>query len=1221
MAKIVLTLLDGKVLTRDTKVIGSESGCCCCFCSETCERCILVDVEFGSFPPFIGPPIYQMLDKTAYAPDPPYCAEIRIVVSHTTAEWYNGTDQYGNLFSSYFLGTVGNYAEEVEENGNKKYKTYQKHPTTNNVTPQSNWANNSYTTLPDNNLYVAYVAPSGDYETTRKQLYLFCLKGNGTDGPFAKIGTTFKLDGVITGTGPITPKKIFNIDIDLHECGWVLVVQKSTCGTTVDADSSCSMNFARIPSDDTGCPTLGDYRTVSTFLSPTEIAAKDPPIECPDDHEDKLKDNIVCENDTQKDPGVYEIADCDSRQAAVSELYNNNNGTKFWPRTEGVGTNQGKWGGATEYGIKVRKTLRKTENKSGTVGTTLCCVPDAPESYYYFVETGLWATLANWRVNSGDEGILLGGLDPDIPTYMRSTWISGGQIPLSLPSKLDRVVIQKTVTAIPADTKVLSMDVINPTPNTKVSINGIITTTEFSLFNENTELLVGQLLGTGQIIFRNNSEVSTNGVIGHATKTNDFTLIKFKNSSINKGKIYYRFCTITGQTNVAESIKRFVNFYDTSINDDGAFVYYTPAMFFDASTNKGTICKDFGKNAGILMNTLVAGEGYPRSFFLGESKNAATGKVVGTATFSEKSLNLGEIDNSIDPYVDKSTNSVKFYGVWNTALARTNVAFSTTRNGPTGNILGYSEFYDDSVNFGDVGEDLTLYNNSSCGYEALNDGDAINIGGSLIMKDHSTLGIVITSLEPTHTLTIKIADTFTTGDSGNLSDAQITIKNCIIEVANNTDLYCHTTVTDSNILCTTNNKTMSINHTSVTMDQEDLSLKRTIEYTTVNFNNSSINGAKIHPKSSNITTFNNTSTNKSEDIAGTLIFNNTSINNVTRTTANTFISITFNGGSANLGYITTTNTNKDHITFNNSSYNDANALIRGNVIFNDTSENKGEEGVVDITISIDPSSATLYDTILVVTYPKPTTQNNPCTFSPLNPSPITISGNTISHNQAFTSYIQANSSKCRRVALLETTVNGVVSNDYAYSNPANEETEGNWHYFVDDNKRLTRYDDWYFYASYIWDIPSEVIITTTHNTTGESFNTTLNITFTPPAEVPDPETHPSTSFQVDPSNTVTGNTIAYISASTSIVNDRTADNLTVAVLVTTPMVPGGYTYSINSIHYEIDGDYLSRKQYWFLAIETSLIQDIPTSLTVTTTNTATSETFETILTITYAPPE
>ena len=128
MAKIVLTLLDGKVLTRDTKVIGSESGCCCCFCSETCERCIITDVEFSGYGNNnIGPPIYQMLDKTAYAPDPPYCAEIRIVVSHTTAEWYNGTDEDGDLFSNYFLNTVGEYAEEVEENGNKKYKTYQKH--------------------------------------------------------------------------------------------------------------------------------------------------------------------------------------------------------------------------------------------------------------------------------------------------------------------------------------------------------------------------------------------------------------------------------------------------------------------------------------------------------------------------------------------------------------------------------------------------------------------------------------------------------------------------------------------------------------------------------------------------------------------------------------------------------------------------------------------------------------------------------------------------------------------------------------------------------------------------------------------------------------------------------------------------------------------------------------------------------------------------------------
>ena len=80
MAKIVLTLLDGKVLTRDNKVIGSESGCCCCFCSETCERCIITDVEFSGYPN-AGPPLYQMLDKTPYAPAPDYCAEIKILIS------------------------------------------------------------------------------------------------------------------------------------------------------------------------------------------------------------------------------------------------------------------------------------------------------------------------------------------------------------------------------------------------------------------------------------------------------------------------------------------------------------------------------------------------------------------------------------------------------------------------------------------------------------------------------------------------------------------------------------------------------------------------------------------------------------------------------------------------------------------------------------------------------------------------------------------------------------------------------------------------------------------------------------------------------------------------------------------------------------------------------------------------------------------------------------
>ena len=1180
MAKIVLTLLDGKVLTRDNKAIGSDSGCCCCFCSETCERCVLVDAPFDQgIPPHIVPPIYQLLDKKAFAPEPPYCAEIVIAKSYTTAQWtIDDVDASGQGdHKNYSLSQFGVYAEEVEANGNKKYKTRM------GTSIQTWYTQTQYVSLPDNNLYVAYVAPSGDSNKTRKQLYLFCLKGDGTDGPFAK--TT-------------TPKKIFNIDIDLHECGWVLVIQNSTCGLTVDWDSSCSMNFARIPSDETGCPELGDYRTVEKFLSPTEIAAKDPPIECPTGNLDKLGNNVVCE-------GVYGIADCDSRQAAALELPGHyNNSIKFWPRTN---TNGG-WG-ATAYGIKVRRTLRKTTALPLTVGTTLCCVPDAPESYYYFINSGDWSILSNWRVGGNRALLPLEGgpcgvgpwnpcADSDIPTtYVRVKWISGGKIPLVLPTKLDRVVIQKSVTgAAESTSKVFSMDVIDT--GTKLSVTGTITTTEFSLFDANTEL-IGTLLGAGKIIFKKNSEVNVLGKIGNSTATSNFTLIKFKDSSINKGSIYHRVVLLNGTTNIAESILRFVNFHDTSSNHGGANVYYTPARFYNQSTNKGTVCTNFP------MNDLVDLQEYPRSYFEDESTNTSTGKVVGAATFNNLSQNLNEIDNSVDPHVNKSTNSVKFY--------------NSSVNGPTGYTKGYAEFYNSSVNYGDVDKDLTLYELSSCLYQAGNvrgGSDSINIGQNLIMKDLSRLG------DNTHTLTIKIDDAFTTGDSDDPTTATILITNCIIEVENDTNLYGNTTVTDSNISCTTNDKIMSINHTSVTMDQEDMALKRTIEYDNVNFYNSSINGAKIQPNSSNITTFYDLSTNKSEDIDGILIFNNYSKNNVTRTTDNTFISITFNGYSANLGYITTTDTNKNNcITFNNDSYNDANALIRGNVIFNDTSQNKGV-GVVDIAISIDPSSATLYDTVLVVTYPKPTTQNNSCTFSPLNPSPITISGNTISHNQAFTSYIQANSSKCRREALLETTVDGVVSNDYTYDTPANDETEGNWYYFVDDDKRLIRYDDWFFWATYIWDIPSEVIITTTHNTTGESFNTTLNITFTPPAELPGPETHPSPSFQVSPSNTVTGNTIAYNSASTSIVNGRTADNLTVAALVTTPMVPGGYTYSINSIHYEITNDYLSRKQDWFLDPSTQdLAQNIPTSLTVTTTNTATSETFETILTITYAPPE
>ena len=1212
MAKIVLTLLDGKVLTRDNKAIGSGSGCCCCFCSETCERCVLVDVEFGTTT-LAGPPIYQMLDKTAYAPDPQYCAEIHIVVSHTTAEWANGTYPNSNtLFSTWSLDKVGYYAEEVKSDGTKTYKTRMPSAVAANV--YRTWAQEpDYVNLPDNNLYVAYVAPSGDQDKTRQQLYLFCLKGDGTDGPFA------------TKLPIVKPKKIFNIDIDLHKCGWVLVVQKSTCSSTVDADSSCSMNFVRIPSDDTGCPKIGNYNTVSTFLSPTEIAAKDPPIECPDDHEDKLEDKdevaVVCENDSEKDPGVYEIADCDSRQAALVGLPGyNNNSSGFWPRTEGVGGNKGKWGGAIPYRVKVRKTIRKTKALSQTVGTTLCCVPDGPEAYYYFIQEGAWADLNNWRVDGvGSTDIKLVALpsDSDIPTYERAAWTAGGKIPLSLPTKMDRVVIQKSVFPMPDGIKVLSMDVVNTTAGTKVLINsGTISTTEFSLFSENTQLGGGggKLLGTGKIIFRDNSKVDLGGTIGDSTATSDFTLIKFKHSAINNGEIYHRFCTIAGQTDVAKSIERFVNFHDTSSNASvtktnfpgeffGGNIYYTPAKFYDKSTNSGTVCKNFGKNASTSMDSLVENEGYPRSYFEDESTNAANGKVVGTATFNNYSLNLGEIDNSVDPYTDKSKNSAKFYGEWPPGAPFSYDSIGNSKNGSTGYIKGYAEFYEDSTNCGDVDKNLTLYDRSKCLYEAGNtrsgsgNNEAIHIGQNLIMKDRSTLNVWpkytvsdynqnadhslnlipwpfwVTYVTPiTPTLTIRIGGmvvldgagncavanncgSFITGASDDPTGGPIIIKNCIIYVRENTHLYGHTTVIDSNIFATETEQTMSINHTSVTMDQDviavsyttaewntnltgsneyplpflgpancqlerdypgvyaeqiltnglraywngcrfnntyqfvlfgrwDNNLKRTIEYDIINFKNSAINGAKIHRKSQAAlarTTFYDSSINRSEDVTGTLRFMDESRNSVARVNPDvanhTFDTIVFSDESANLRLITSPNS----ITFNSDSYNDAGALIVGNVVFNGSSENRGTSP--SLTLTIDPSSATLYDT--------------------------------------------------------DPEVN--------------------------------------------------------------------------------PETHPVSIDGLTAPNTIVGNNITYSGASTNIINNLADEAGTVATLETTPA--GTYTYSINSVYYEINVNVLSRNYYWFLEIETSLIQDIPTSLTVTTTNTATNETFETILTITYTPPE
>ena len=1218
MAKIVLTLLDGKVLTRDTKVIGSESGCCCCFCSETCERCVLVDVEFG-VTTLAGPPIYQMLDKTAYAPDPQYCAEIRIVVSHTTYDWIHGTNPDGSLFSTWSLDKVGYYAEEVKSDGTKTYKTRMPSAVAANVS--RTWAQEpDYVNLPDNNLYVAYVPPTaGDYDKTRQQLYLFCLNGDGTDGPFA------------TKLPIVKPKKIFNIDIDLHKCGWVLVVQKSTCASTVDADSSCSMNFVRIPSDDTGCPKIGNYNTVSTFLSPTEIAAKDPPIECPDDHEDKLEDKdevaVVCENDSEKDPGVYEIADCDSRQAALVGLPGyNNNSSGFWPRTEGVGGNKGKWGGAIPYRVKVRKTIRKTKALSQTVGTTLCCVPDGPEAYYYFIQEGAWADLNNWRVDGvGSTDIVLVALpsDSDIPTYERAAWGGGGKIPLSLPTKMDRVVIQKTVTKIPADTKVLSMDVVNTTANTKVSINGgAVSTVEFSLFSENTQLeAAGKLLGTGKIIFRDNSKVILGGTIGDPTATSDFTLIKFKHSAINNGEIYHRFCTIAGQTDVAKSIERFVNFHDTSSNASvanvGGNIYYTPAKFYDKSTNSGTVCKNFGKNASTAMDSLVENEGYPRSYFEHESTNAANGKVVGTATFNNYSLNLGEIDNSVDPYTDKSKNSAKFYGAWLDGAPLSFDSIGNSKNGSTGYIKGYAEFYEDSTNCGDVDKNLTLYDRSKCLYEAGNtrggDGnnEAIHIGQNLIMKDRSTLnvwpkytiadynenadhsrytvhspgygGILpwpfwVTYVTPiTPTLTIRIGGmvvldgagncavanncgSFITGASDDPTGGPIIIKNCIIYVRENTHLYGHTTVIDSNIFATETEQTMSINHTSVTMDQDVIA----VSYTTAEWNTNLTAGPweypfpPLGPANSALERFYPGVYAEQRMTNGLRIYWNGNCSQML-VWGCVYGFVPFGRWDNNLKRTI----EYDIINFKNSAINGAKihrksqaALAR--TTFYDSSINRSED-VTGTLRFMDESRNSV---------------------ARVNPDVA---------NHTFDTIVFSDESANLR---LITSPNSITFNSDSY-NDAGALIVGN------------------------------VVFNSSSENRGTSPSLTLTIdpssaTLYDTDPEGNPETHPVSIDNLIAPNTIVDNQITYAGASTGIINGNPTENLTVATLETTPA--GTYTYSINSIYYEITNNILSRIDSWYLYVDEGLAQNIPTSLTVTTTNTATSETFETILTITYAPP-
>jgi hypothetical protein len=172
---------------------------------------------------------------------------------------------------------------------------------------------------------------------------------------------------------------------------------------------------------------------------------------------------------------------------------------------------------------------------------------------------------------------------------------------------------------------------------------------------------------------------------------------------------------------------------------------------------------------------------------------------------------------------------------------------------------------------------------------------------------------------------------------------------------------------------------------------------------------------------------------------------------------------------------------KEHSKHNN----DANASIFGNVIFNNTSLNMGIP-VVDITISINPSSATLYDTDPAVNAEThPTTTDDTCSLStPMTP---TIDGLEISYSACQSYYLNTNTTVCFPVATLVTTPAG----DYSYS----IEDAGTAQYYEISGTLLSRNPTWEFPAvAQVSNIPTSVVITTT-NDDNETFNTTLTITY------------------------------------------------------------------------------------------------------------------------------
>lgn len=156
-------------------------------------------------------------------------------------------------------------------------------------------------------------------------------------------------------------------------------------------------------------------------------------------------------------------------------------------------------------------------------------------------------------------------------------------------------------------------------------------------------------------------------------------------------------------------------------------------------------------------------------------------------------------------------------------------------------------------------------------------------------------------------------------------------------------------------------------------------------------------------------------------------------------------------------------------------------------------------GVVDITISIDPSSATLYDTNEQgETHPTAGGVNLPdsCELA----GPPTISNLNISYTACqsfhidnsyyyYYSYGAYLPSACYLVATLVTTPAGT----YTYSVDA----EMSNFYEISNNNKLYRRQDWFEYTQESSNIPTSVVIATTNTATNETFDTTLTITYDP----------------------------------------------------------------------------------------------------------------------------